>query len=80
VLEAYSDAGDIVFEPFCGSGTTLLAAQQTDRVARAVEIAPEYADVAVKRFRQNFPDVPVTLATTGQSFDQVEAERLGASA
>ncbi len=80
ILEAFADVGDIVFEPFCGSGTTLLAAQRTGRVVRATEIAPEYVDVAVKRFRQNFPEVPVILAATGQSFEAVAAERLGAPA
>lgn len=77
VLESYTDEGEIVFEPFCGSGTTILAAQRTGRVTRATEIAPEYVDVTVKRFRQNFPDVPVTLVATGQTFEEVAAERLG---
>jgi DNA modification methylase len=76
VLEAYSDAGDIVFEPFCGSGTTMLAAQRSGRQCRLVEIAPQYVDVAVIRFQQNFPDVPVTLAATGQTFKAVASERL----
>ncbi len=80
VLETYTDAGDIVFEPFCGSGTTLLAAQRTGRVVRAAEIAPEYVDVTVKRFQQNFPEVPVMLVATGQSFDAVATERLVAPA
>ena len=80
VMETYTDAGDIVFEPFCGSGTTLLAAQRTGRVVRATEIAPEYVDVTVKRFQQNFPEVPVTLVATGQTFDAVATERLGAPA
>ena len=80
VLETYTDAGDIVFEPFCGSGTTLLAAQRIGRVVRATEIAPEYVDVTVKRFQQNFPEVPVTLVATGQTFDVVAAERLKAAA
>ena len=79
-METYTDAGDIVFEPFCGSGTTLLAAQRTGRVVRATEIAPEYVDVTIKRFQQNFPEVPVTLVTTSQSFEAVAAERLGAAA
>ena len=77
VLDAYSDTGDIVFEPFCGSGTMILAAQKTGRLCRAVEIAPEYVDVAIKRFQQNFPSAPVTLLATGQSFAEVETERLG---
>jgi DNA modification methylase len=79
VIEAYTDAGDIVFEPFGGSGTTMLAAQRTGRICRSIEIAPEYVDVAIKRFRQNHPDVPVTLLATGQSFDEVAAERLAAT-
>jgi len=80
VLESYTDVGDIVFEPFCGSGTTLLAAQRTARKVCATEIAPEYVDVAVKRFQQNYPQVPVTLASTRQTFDKVATQRLGAPA
>ena len=79
-METYTDAGDIVFEPFCDSGTTLLAAQRTGRVVRATEIAPEYVNVTVKRFQQNFPEVPVSLVATGQTFDAVATERLGALA
>lgn len=75
VIEAYTDAGDIVFEPFGGSGTTMLAAERTGRICRSVEIAPEYVDVAIKRFQQNHPSVPITLIATGQSFEQVAAER-----
>ena len=76
ILDAYTDAGDVVFDPFGGSGTTILAAQRTGRIARSVEIAPEYVDVAIKRFQQNFPDVPVTLVATGQTFAEVTSERL----
>ncbi len=75
ILESYSDPEGIVFEPFGGSGTTLLAAQRANRRCRAVEIAPEYVDVAIKRFQQNFPEVAVTLAATGQHFDAVRLER-----
>jgi DNA modification methylase len=84
ILDAYSDSGDIVFEPFGGSGTTMLAAERTSRRCRAVEIAPEYVDVAVKRFQQNFPDVPVMLLgdgeNVGQTFEAVAAERLAGAA
>jgi DNA modification methylase len=45
-------------------------------VCRSVEIAPEYVDVAIKRFQQNPPGVSVTLLATGQSFDEVVNERL----
>jgi DNA modification methylase len=76
VIEAFSNIGDLVFEPFGGSGSTMLAAQRTGRVCRSVEIAPEYVDVAIQRFRQNHPEVAVTLLATGQTFDEVEGERI----
>ena len=75
VIEAYTDEGAIVFDPFGGSGTTLMAAQRTGRIGRSVEIAPEYVDVALIRFQQNFPGVPVTLAATGEAFDRVAQQR-----
>lgn len=75
ILLAYSDPGDIVFEPFGGSGTTILAAQRTGRQARAIELAPQYTDVAIKRFQQNHPDILVTLLATGQTFAEVEQAR-----
>ena len=75
VLRTYTDEGDRVFEPFGGSGTTMIAAERTGRVCHSVEIAPEYVDVALIRFRQNFPEVPITLVATGQTFEAVAAER-----
>ena len=44
-------------------------------MARAIELAPQYSDVAVKRFQQNHPDIPVTLLATGQTFAEVEQAR-----
>lgn len=76
-MQAYSEKGDVVFEPFSGSGTSLLAAQRTGRKCFSVEIAPEYVDVAIRRFQQNFPDVPVSLISSGQTFEEVEANREG---
>ena len=60
---------------FGGSGTTMLAAERTGRICYSVEIAPQYVDVAIKRFQQNHPGVPVTLIATGQSFDEIATER-----
>ena len=54
---------------------TVLAAERTGRICRSVEIAPQYVDVAIKRFQQIHPGVPITLIATGQSFEQVVAER-----
>jgi DNA modification methylase len=76
VMQAYSDAGSICFEPFCGSGTSLLAAQRCGRALRAVELAPEYVDVAIERFRRAHPEQAITLLDTGEGLDAV-ADRRG---
>jgi DNA modification methylase len=49
-IRAYSDKGDSVYEPFCGSGTTLIAAEQLGRKCYGMEISPQYCDVIVKRW------------------------------
>ena len=46
VMRAFSDEGEIVYEPFCGSGTSLIAGERTGRRVRAIELAPEYVDVS----------------------------------
>jgi DNA modification methylase len=45
-----SNAGTIVFEPFGGSGSTLIACEKTGRKARLMELDPKYCDVIVKRW------------------------------
>lgn len=49
-LQAYSDEGDTVLDPFLGSGTTLIAAEQTGRVAYGMELMPKYCDVILARW------------------------------
>jgi hypothetical protein len=72
---AYSNEGDIVYEPFAGSGTSLIAGERTGRKVRAIELAPEYVDVALRRWRKLFPDQPVTLDGEGSSFEAVARAR-----
>jgi DNA modification methylase len=47
-----TDRNDIVIDPFCGSGTTILAAAKTGRRARTIELDPKYVDVAVRRWEK----------------------------
>ena len=54
-----------MFEPFGGSGTTILAGQRTGRRVRAIELAPANVDLAIARWRMLHPDLPVTLADVG---------------
>ena len=49
-IKAYTDPGDLVYEPFCGSGTTLIAAAKEGRVCRGIEISPKYCDVIRRRW------------------------------
>ena len=49
-LRNSSRSGDVVLDPFGGSGTTLIAAEKSGRVARVMELDPKYADVIVRRW------------------------------
>jgi hypothetical protein len=49
-IMAFTDASDSIYEPFCGSGTTLIAAEQLGRKCYGMEISPQYCDVIVKRW------------------------------
>jgi DNA modification methylase len=69
-----SQAGDLVYEPFLGSGTTVIAAEATGRITLAVEIDPLYVDVAVRRW-QAFTGQQATLKADGRTFDEIVAER-----
>jgi DNA modification methylase len=51
-IEASSAAGDGVLDPFGGSGSTLIAAERTGRIASLVELDPGYCDVILARWEQ----------------------------
>jgi DNA modification methylase len=73
-LKSFSDPGDVAFDPFMGSGTTMAAAHTLDRNAYGCEISPGYCDVIVRRLL-NLKAGPAVLAATGQTFEDVQAER-----
>lgn len=60
-IKIYTIANDIVYEPFSGSGTTLIACQNLSRRCRAVEISPAYVAVALQRFVDAFQIEPRLL-------------------
>lgn len=62
-IENSSDPGQIVLDPFGGSGSTLIAAHQTGRQARLVELDPRYCDVICRRYQQATGDKPIAEAT-----------------
>jgi DNA modification methylase len=52
LMRYHSNIGDSVYDPFLGSGTTLMAAEKLGRTCMGIEIEPRYVDVAVKRWEQ----------------------------
>jgi len=73
-LKDCSRRGGLVLDPFCGSGTVLIAAERTGRKARALEIDPTYVDVAVRRW-QAYTGKSAVLAGTGDTFETIEQQR-----
>ena len=81
VADAIKDCtarGDIVLDTFCGSGTTILAAERVGRRAYAVEIEPRFVDIAIKRW-QAFSRKDAIHADSGLSFDELTSKRTAAT-
>ena len=78
-IENNSSPGQAVYEPFSGSGTTIIAGEITGRSIHAIELDPAYVDVAVKRW-QEFTGKQATLEDDGRSFADVSGERVAEAA
>jgi DNA modification methylase len=77
VADAIKDCsrrGEIVLDPFGGSGTTVIAADKTGRQARLIELDPAYCDQTLRRF-EKLTGKKTRLAATGQSFEDVAEDR-----
>ncbi len=70
VLTAFSKPGDLVYEPFCGSGTQLVAAERTGRRCFAMELDPVYCDVAVRRW-EIATGKDAVHESSGQTFSEI---------
>jgi DNA modification methylase len=69
-----TNRGDIVIDPFLGSGSTLIAAEAVGRVCRGVELDPLYLDVVIWRY-EAVTGQATTLAETGESFESLAVRR-----
>lgn len=76
-IENNSSPGQAVYEPFSGSGTTIIAGEMTGRCVYAIELNPAYVDMAVRRW-QAFTGLTATLEGDGRSFADIEGTRLAA--
>ena len=65
-----SRPGDVVLDPFGGSGTTLIAAEKSGRQARLIELDPKYADVIVRRW-QEYAGAQAVREADGVKFDDL---------
>jgi DNA modification methylase len=69
-----TNRGDVVLDPFLGSGSTLIAAEKADRVCRGVELDPLYVDVIIRRYEAATGEAAV-LRETGETFQDLAARR-----
>ncbi len=74
-IKVSTKRGDIVLDPFLGSGSTLIAAEKCGRVAYGVELEPKYVDVAIGRW-ERMTGKQAVLEGTGLTFSQVRSRRL----
>jgi DNA modification methylase len=70
---------ELVYDPFLGSGTTLAAAELTQRACLGLELDPKYVDVIILRW-QGLTGQQATLDGDGRTFEQIKAERVGVAA
>lgn len=74
-----SSPGQAVYEPFCGSGTTIIAGEMEGRHIYAMELAENYCDVIVKRW-QDFTGQHAVLEHDGRTFNETSEQRNGEAA
>jgi DNA modification methylase len=75
-IKAFSDTGDVVCDPFSGSGTTIMASEMTGRKCIAIEISPAYVDMTIKRW-QEFTGKVATLENSGETFTELLNGQIG---
>lgn len=69
ILDCSND-GEVILDLFGGSGTTMIACEKTNRVARLMELEEKYCDVIVRRW-QEITGKEATLESTGETFNQL---------
>jgi DNA modification methylase len=74
-IRNHTKRGELVYDPFLGSGTTLAAAEQTGRVCHGLELDPKYVDVVVERW-QTLTGKRAVLDGDGRGFEDIRRERL----
>lgn len=71
-----STAGQLVIDFFSGSGSTLMACQQIDRICYAMEIDPQYVSASVLRYNAMFPEQTIRLIRNGELLNENETSKI----
>jgi DNA modification methylase len=70
----HTQPGEAIYDPFLGSGSSLIAAESTGRICYGIDIDPKYIDVAVLRW-QRFAGHKATLEGDGRTFEEIAQDR-----
>jgi DNA modification methylase len=70
----HTKRGELIYDPFLGSGTSMLAAETTGRVCYGIDLDPKFVDVIVQRWQQ-YTGKSATLEGDGRTFAEIAAER-----
>lgn len=73
-IKNHTNEGEYIYEPFGGSGTSIIAAEKTNRRSLTIELDEKYCDVIIKRW-ENYTGKKAKLESTGQSYEELKAER-----
>lgn len=73
-IEAMTNKGDAVYEPFSGSGTTIIACEMSERICLAMDLEPKYCDIAIRRW-ENYTGQKAILDSSEKTYEEVKAER-----
>ncbi|MDR0580683.1 MAG: hypothetical protein LBG04_01020, partial [Holosporaceae bacterium] len=76
MLEDFSKKNDLILDLFGGSGTTLIACEETDRRCCMMELDPKYVDTIIRRWQKR-ANQDAILESTGKTFDEVESQITG---
>lgn len=74
VMKTLCTKSNSIYDPFCGTGTTIIAAEQCGRKCYAVELSPKYCDISVRRW-QEFTGLDAVLEDGGKTFAKIETKR-----
>ena len=73
-IKNHTNSGEYIYEPFGGSGSSIVAAEKTSRRSLTMELDEKYCDVIIKRW-ENFTGKKSTLESTGQTYEELKQER-----